>query len=479
MTTPGEVEYTAVRELRGPLVVVEGVSGVGWDEFATITLDSGERRHGLVLEVDRDLAVVQVLEKTTGMDPAGIRIAFAGTPLRVPVGTGWLGRVCNGRGEPVDGGPPVFGPVDAAVAGTPINPVRREPPAEPVLTGVGAIDVLTTLVRGQKLPVFSAAGLPHLELAVQVAAQSTCGDEEFSVVFAGMGLTHADASFVRDGLAERSAAGELVLLLNTADDPVIERLLTPRLALTVAEHLAFVGGRHVLVVMTDMTAYAEALREVSAARGEIPARRAYPGYLYSDLASLYERCGKIRGRPGSVTVLPVLTMPAGDITHPVPDLTGYIAEGQIVLSGEIHARGVYPPVDALASLSRLMRKGAGEGRTRDDHPDVAAQLIASLARARQVGELADLIGRPALSPIDHRYLELENAYMRGFLDQGAGERRPFDEALDRAWQVLLSLPRSQLGMLPAALFDRTPPSSVPSDGATPGRRRTTDEEPGS
>ncbi|WP_314251724.1 V-type ATP synthase subunit B [Streptomyces sp. DSM 40907] len=393
--------------------------------------------------MDRDLAVVQVLEDTAGMDPSGTRLAFAGTPLRIPVGTGWLGRVCNGRGEPADGGPPVLGATDAAVGGTPINPVRRDPPSEPVLTGVGAIDVLTTLVRGQKLPVFSAAGLPHLELAVQIAAQSSCAGEAFSVVFAGMGLTHPDASFVREGLAERSASGELVLLLNTADDPVIERLLTPRLALTIAEHLAFDDARHVLVVMTDMTAYAEALREVSAARGEIPARRAYPGYLYSDLASLYERCGRIRGRPGSVTVLPLLTMPAGDITHPVP----------VVLSGEAHALGVYPPLDALGSLSRLMRKGAGPGRTREDHLDVAAQLVAALARARQVRELADLIGRPALSPADLRYLDLEQACLRRFLAQRPDKPRPLDEALDRAWQVLHTLPRGQLTMIPAALYD--------------------------
>ncbi|MEU6417486.1 V-type ATP synthase subunit B [Streptomyces spiralis] len=470
MSTPGEIEYTRVRELRGPLMVVEGVSGVGWDEFATIVLDSGERRHGLVLEVDRDLAVVQVLQDTAGMDPGGTRVAFSGTPLRIPVGIGWLGRVCNGRGEPADGGPSVLGRVDAPVGGAPINPVRRQPPTEAVLTGVGAIDVLSTLVRGQKLPVFSSAGLPHLQLAVQVAAQATCGGEAFAVVFAGMGLTHADAAFVRDGLAERSAARELVLLINTADDPVIERLLTPRLALTVAEHLAFDEGRHVLVVMTDMTAYSEALREVSAARGEIPARRAYPGYLYSDLASLYERCGRIRDRPGSVTVLPVLTMPAGDITHPVPDLTGYITEGQIVLSAEVHAHGTYPPVDPLGSLSRLMRKGAGKGRTREDHPHVAAQLIAALAHAREVGELADLIGRPALSSIDHRYLDLEDAFLHRFLAQRTDENRPLDEALERAWEVLRILPPSQLGMIPAALLDarRGPRDDHPGkEGALP------------
>lgn len=452
MSGPAGIEYTGVRELRGPLVVVEGVSGVGWDESATIVLGTGERRHGLVLEVDRDLAVVQVLEDTAGMNRTGTRVAFSGSPMRIPVGAGWLGRVCNGRGEPADGGPPVLGGSYEAVGGAPINPVRREPPNEPVLTGVGAVDVLTTLVRGQKLPVFSAAGLPHLELAVQIAAQATCGGEPFAVVFAGMGLTHADTAFVRAGLAARSAARELVLFLNTADDPVIERLLTPRLALTVAEHLAFAAGRHVLVVMTDMTAYSEALREVSAARGEIPARRAYPGYLYSDLASLYERCGRIRGRPGSVTVLPVLTMPAGDITHPVPDLTGYITEGQIVLSADVQAAGAYPPVDPLASLSRLMRKGTGAGRTRADHPAVAAQLTAALARSRQVAELADLIGRAALSATDLRHLDLQDAFRDRFLAQGADEDRSLDDSLDRAWEVLLTLPRSQLGMLPADLL---------------------------
>ncbi|MEV5732768.1 V-type ATP synthase subunit B [Streptomyces sp. NPDC052292] len=453
MSGPAGIEYTGVRELRGPLVVVEGVSGVGWDESATIVLGTGERRHGLVLEVDRDLAVVQVLEDTAGMNRTGTRVAFSGSPMRIPVGAGWLGRVCNGRGEPADGGPPVLGGSYEAVGGAPINPVRREPPNEPVLTGVGAVDVLTTLVRGQKLPVFSAAGLPHLELAVQIAAQATCGGEPFAVVFAGMGLTHADTAFVRAGLAARSAARELVLFLNTADDPVIERLLTPRLALTVAEHLAFAAGHHVLVVMTDMTAYSEALREVSAARGEIPARRAYPGYLYSDLASLYERCGRIRGRPGSVTVLPVLTMPAGDITHPVPDLTGYITEGQIVLSADVQAAGAYPPVDPLASLSRLMRKGTGAGRTRADHPAVAAQLTAALARSRQVAELADLIGRAALSATDLRHLDLQDAFRDRFLAQGADEDRSLDDSLDRAWEVLLTLPRSQLGMLPADLLD--------------------------
>ncbi len=453
MTVWARREYTGVRELRGPLLVVRGVTGVGWDEFATIRLESGETRHGLVLEADRDLAVVQVLEGTEGMRATATSVAFSGSPLRIPVGPQWLGRVCDGRGEPADGGPPVTGEATLPVTGFPINPVDREPPAEPVLTGISAIDALTTLVRGQKLPVFSVAGLPHLELAAQLAAQASAGGEPFSVVFAAMGLTHADAAAVRATLEDRASAGELALLLNLADAPVIERILTPRLALTIAERLAYTHGRHVLVVMADMTSYCEALREVSAARGEIPARRAYPGYLYSDLASLYERCGRVRGLPGSVTLVPVLTMPAGDITHPVPDLTGYITEGQIVLSPDVHSRGVYPPVDALSSLSRLMRHGAGAGRTRDDHLDVAAQVLAALASARRAGELAELVGSGALSEADRRYLELAAAFERELVNQGDAENRPLDETLKRAWRVLGTLPRRELTMVPTRFLD--------------------------
>jgi V/A-type H+-transporting ATPase subunit B len=443
----GEVEYRGVREIHGPLVVVRGVSDVGWDESVTIRSSSGEARSGTVLEVDRDLAVVQVWEGTEGLGLSGTRVAFSSEVLHVPVGPGWLGRVCNGRGEPLDGGPPILGRTRAPVGGRPINPTRREPPRDPVTTGVSAIDALTTLVRGQKLPVFSTAGLPHLELATQIAAQATVSGEQFAVVFCGMGLTHADAAGVREVLEERSARGELVLLLNTADDPVTERILTPRIALTVAEQLAYAGGRHVLVVMADMTSYAEAVREVSAVRREIPARRAYPGYLYSDLASLYERCGRIRGLPGSVTVLPVLTMPAGDITHPVPDLTGYITEGQVVLSPEVHARGIYPPVDPLTSLSRMMRHGAGPGHTRADHLDLAAQVLAALARAEQVRELAELLGRAALSETDQQYLAFETTIEQRLLDQGVAESRTLDDTLDRAWEALGRLPRRELTAL--------------------------------
>jgi V/A-type H+/Na+-transporting ATPase subunit B len=455
-------EYTDIAELRGPLLVVRGVGGVGWDEFATIRDVAGGERHGLVLEVNRDLAVVQVLEGTAGLGATGTQVGFSGSPLRIPVGPDWLGRVCTGRGEPMDGGPRVTGETTAAVTGFPMNPVVRQPPAEPVLTGVSVIDGLTTLVRGQKLPIFSVAGLPHLDLAAQIAAQASAGGEPFCVVFAAMGLTHADAAAVRRVLDKRSAAGELVLLLNLADAPVIERILTPRIALTVAEHLAFSLGRHVLVVMADMTNYCEALREVSAARGEIPARRAYPGYLYSDLASLYERCGRIRGVPGSVTLIPVLTMPGGDITHPVPDLTGYITEGQIVLSTELHARGIYPPVDALSSLSRLMRHGAGPGQTRDDHLDVAAQALAALAAARRAAELAELIGVVALSAADRRYQEFELAFASQVISQQATENRSLADTLDRAWRALAVLPRRELTMLSAAALDAHYPGGGPA-----------------
>ncbi|MCA1783348.1 MAG: V-type ATP synthase subunit B [Dermatophilaceae bacterium] len=449
----GQLSHGDVRELRGPLLVMGDVEHVGWDEFAVVDLP-GEERHGLVLELDHDLVTLQVLEGTAGMSPASTRVRFAGRPLHLPVGAGWLGRVCNGRGEPLDGGPPITGAAEMPVSGWPMNPVLRDPPQEPVLTGVSVIDALTTLVRGQKLPIFSVAGLPHLTLATQIAAQATSRGASFRVVFAAMGLTHADIAYVRDRLEERSAAGELVLLLNAADDPVIERILTPRIALTIAEHLAFAEGDDVLVIMSDMTSYAEALREVSAARREIPARRGYPGYLYSDLASLYERCGRVRGQAGSVTVVPVLTMPSGDITHPVPDLTGYITEGQVVLSADVAARGIYPPVDALSSLSRLMRSGAGPGRTREDHLDVSAQVLAALARARQAAELAELVGVDALSETDNAYLGYRDLLERELLSQGRDELRTLEDTLDRAWRALAALPRQELTMLSLDMISR-------------------------
>jgi V/A-type H+-transporting ATPase subunit B len=443
-----------VSSARGPLLVVEGVEGIGWDEVGEVRLDSGEVRRGIVLDVHRDWAVIEVFEGTAGLRLNEARVSFSGGPLRIPIGDRWLGRVCNGRGEPLDGGPPILGGDLRDVAGRAINPARRETPRDAILTGICAIDGLATLVRGQKLPILSVGGLPHLELAAQVAAQSyVAEDEPFAVVFAAVGITHADAAVVRDVLEHRASTGDMVLFLNTVGDPLVERIATPRIALTVAEHLAFGLGRHVLVVLADVTAYCEAVREIAAARGEVPSRRGYPGYLYSDLATLYERAGRVRGLPGSLTQLPVVTMPAGDITHPVPDLTGYITEGQLVLDPELHAKGVYPPFDALGSLSRLMRLGAGPGRTRDDHLEIAAQLNALLARARQVGDLADVVGADALAPHERRCLDFAEAFRRDFLSQGKAEAHSLEETLERAWRAASLMPRRELSMVSKGSLD--------------------------
>jgi V/A-type H+/Na+-transporting ATPase subunit B len=448
------IEYSDVRSVDGPLLVVRGVEGVGWDEQVEVRLDSGEVRHGQVLEVDRDLAVVELFEGGEGVKPDGAHVAFMGSPIRVPVGEAWLGRVANGRGEVIDGGPPLLGLELRSVAGLPINPARRTPPRDPIITGVSAIDGLTTLVRGQKLPIFSLGGLPHLELAVQVAAQATAPGSSFRVIFVAIGITNADAEMVRDALDERAEKQELALFINLAGDPVVERILVPQLALTVAEHLAFDLGHHVLVVMCDMTSYCEAVREAAAARGEIPGRRGYPGHLYSDLASIYERCGRLQDRAGSITQLPVLTMPAGDITHPVPDLTGYITEGQLVLSQEMQGKGVYPPFDALGSLSRLMRNGVGEGRTRADHLALASQSFAALARAREVRELEEMVGSDALSETDRSYLRFATAVEHSVFDQPADELRELAATLDLMWQAISKLPRRELTMLSADQIDQ-------------------------
>jgi V/A-type H+-transporting ATPase subunit B len=447
------IEHTRIDSIRGPLMIVGDVEGVGWDEIAEIRLASGERRHGVVLDVHQDLAVIQVFEGTDGVGTDGLRVGFTGSPLRIPVGEDWLGRVCNGRGEPLDGGPPILGDELRPVAGDPINPWQRDAPREPVLTGVSAIDGLATLVRGQKLPIFSVGGLPHLELAAQIAAQARAGEgEPFAVIFAAIGITHADAAEVGAILAARSE-GDLTVLLNTANDPLVERLVTPQIALTVAEHLAFERDRHVLVVMADLTSYCEALREVSASRGEIPSRRGYPGHLYSDLAALLERAGRIKGKRGSVTQLPVLTMPAGDVNHPVPDTAGYITEGQLVLSPELHAEAIYPPFDPLGSLSRLMRLGAGPGRTRDDHLELAAQLYALAAEARRARELAEVLGEDALSDAERRRLEFAEAMNAEFIGQARDEGRSLQETLDRGWRVVSRLPRAELTMLSDASLD--------------------------
>jgi V/A-type H+/Na+-transporting ATPase subunit B len=447
MAVRAPVEYRAIGSIRGPLIVVEDVAGVGWDEVAEIRLESGAVRHGTVLDVHADLAVVEVLEGTSGMRLDSARVAFSGAPMRIPVGEGWLGRICNGRGEPIDGGPHVLGGELRPVAGAPINPALRAAPSEAVLTGVSAIDGMATVVRGQKLPVFSVGGLPHLELAAQIAAQAHVEGQPFAIVFAALGLPHADVHVVRSALERRADLADLALFINTADDPIVERIATPRVALTVAEHLAFERHRHVLVVLADLTNYCEAVRQVSAARGEVPSRRGYPGYLYGDLASLLERAGRIKGIEGSLTQLPVLTMPAGDITHPVPDVTGYITEGQLVLSPELYARGISPPFDPLASLSRLMHRGAGPGLTRDDHLEVSAQLYGIVARARQATDLAEVVGEDALSASDLDYLRARRAFETEFLSQPLEESRSLADTLDRAWSVASMLPRAELSMV--------------------------------
>ena len=447
------IQYTAIASIRGPLIAVQDVSGVGWDETAEVWLESGELRHGTVLDVHEDLAIVEILEGTSGMRLDSARVAFSGAPMTIAVGEAWLGRTCNGRGEPIDGGPPVVGGERRPVAGAPINPAMRAAPSEPILTGVSAFDGLATLVRGQKLPIFSVGGLPHLELAAQVAAQAHVEGEPFAIVFAALGLPHADVQAVRSVLERRAGLGDLALFVNTADDPIVERIVTPRIALTVAEHLAFDLGRHVLVVLADLTNYCEALRQVSAARGEVPSRRGYPGYLYSDIASLLERAGRIKAVAGSLTQLPVLTMPAGDITHPVPDVTGYITEGQVVLSAELYARGISPPFDPLASLSRLMRHGAGPGLTREDHLEISAQLYGIAARARAAADLAEVVGEDALTPSDRDYLRARSAFETDFLSQPLDEVRSLDDTLDRAWAVASLLPRAELSMISPANLD--------------------------
>ncbi len=444
---PQPIEYSSTASIRGPLMVVRGVEGIGWNEVAEIRLADGEVRHGVVLDVHLDHAIVEVLEGTTGMRLDGVRTAFGGAPMSVAITEDWLGRVCNGRGEPLDGGPPVLSSRRREITGTPINPAVRIPPSEPIITGVSAIDGLATLVRGQKLPIFSVGGLPHLELAAQIAVQAHVADEPFAVVFAALGVTHADAASLQRTLETRAGEGEAVLFVNTADDPVVERLMTPRLALTVAEHLAFECDRHVLVLLADVTNYAEALRQVSAARGEVPTRRGYPGYLYSDLASLFERAGRMRDHRGSVTLVPVLTMPAGDITHPVPDLTGYITEGQLVLAADLHARGVYPPLDLMGSLSRLMRRGTGAHLTREDHPELSDQLYSLTARALQAAELAEIVGADALPVVDRRLLAFREALEREFLSQGQQEARTLERTLDLGWQVASRLPAAELTMI--------------------------------
>ena len=441
--------FEGVSAVRGPVVVLEGVTGVGYNEAAEVLLPDGSVRRGRVLEASHDATVVEVWDGTAGIAINSARVRFAGHGLRFPVSLAMLGRTFDGLARPIDD---MLAPLPEEMVdanGTPMNPVRRAYPRDLIVTGVSAIDVTNTLVRGQKLPIFTGAGLPHNQLAAQIAGQAHLleSDQDFAVVFVAMGVKHDDASFFAQRFRESGAMASAAVFLNLADDPPMERIVAPRAALSLAEHLAFQHGMHVLVIMTDMTNYGEALRELSSARDEVPSRKGYPGYLYSDLASLYERTGMLRDRPGSITQLPILSMPNDDISHPMPDLTGYITEGQLVLSRALDARGIYPPLDILPSLSRLMKDSIGEGLTRSDHPAVANQLYAACSHVQEVESLASVIGADALSPRDRRYLRFGEAFEELLLKQRPDESRALDESLDLAWQVLSVLPEEELSRI--------------------------------
>lgn len=453
------VEHRTVTYVSGPLLVADRASDVGYGELVEVVTPDGERRRGQVLEVEGERMVVQVLGGTRGLDVPTTSVLTRAESARMPVGPGLVGRILDGAGRPVDGGPPLMPESERDLNGLPLNPVARAHPSQFIETGISAIDGLHTLVRGQKLPVFSGFGLPGLELAAQIAesARVRGRDEGFVVVFGAIGVTEREAAFLRGRFASGPALERSVLFLNLADEPTVERVTCPRAALTAAEYLAFERDLHVLVVLVDMTNYCEALREIAAAREEIPGRRGYPGYMYTDLASLYERAGRIRGRPGSVTQLPIVSMPDDDVTHPIPDLTGYITEGQIVLSRELDRRGIAPPIDVLASLSRLMNAGIGEGKTREDHRGVADQLYAFLARGRELRRLVSIVGEQALSADDRRMLAFADEFERRFVGQGS-ERRSVDATLDLAWVLLASFPRHELKRIKPELRDRYAPS---------------------
>ncbi|MCD6473905.1 MAG: V-type ATP synthase subunit B [Thermoplasmata archaeon] len=440
-----EIKYTTVSEIAGPLMIVEGVKEVGYGEIVKIVESTGRERLGQVLEAGEGKAVVQVFEGTRGLDTKNTSVIFTGKPMEIGVSEEMLGRVFDGMARPIDGSPAPIPEEIRNVNGFPINPSAREYPRDPIQTGISTIDGMNTLVRGQKLPIFSGAGLPHNELAAQIARQAkVTGQEEFAVIFAAMGITAEEADFFMKDFEETGAIERSILFLNLANDPAIERLITPRVALTTAEYLAFEKGMHILIILTDMTNYAEALREISAAREEVPGRRGYPGYMYTDLAQIYERAGRIQGKEGSITQIPILTMPDDDITHPIPDLTGYITEGQIVLSRELHNKGIYPPIAVLPSLSRLMAEGIGEGRTREDHHQLSNQLYAAYAEGCDLRDLVAVVGEEALTERDKKYLEFADEFEDKFVRQGRNEDRTFEETLDLGWKLLSMLPKTEL-----------------------------------
>ena len=450
------IEYTGLSEMQGSLVTLEGVTGVAYDELAEISLDSGERRYGRVVQIDGDKVVLQVFEGTEGISMEAVNTHFTGKPITLPLSKEILGRVFSGTGAPLDGLREVFAEERRDVNGAPINPVSRQYPRSCILTGVSSIDAAATLIRGQKLPIFSGAGMSHNELAAQIVRQAKVedGDDEFAIVFCAMGVKNDTAEYFRKDFEESGALGRVVMYLNMASDPIIERILAPRCALTAAEFLAFKHGYHVLVIMTDISSYCEALREFSSSKGEIPSRKGFPSYMYSDLASLYERAGMIRGLSGSVTLVPILTMPNDDISHPIPDLTGYITEGQIVLSRDLEQQGIYPPVSVLPSLSRLMKDVIGEGYTRSDHSDISNQLFASYSLVADARSLASVIGEDELSQRDRKYIEFGNNFEQKFVNQSANENRSLDETLNMAWDVLSILPRSELGRISDEFLDK-------------------------
>lgn len=451
------IEYMGFGEVNGPLVVLDGVSDCGYEEIAEITMDNGEKRLGQVIKVEGDKAVLQVFEGTTGISLVNSRSKLTGEPLKIPLSKEILGRVFNGIGRPIDGFGDVYPEKYESVTGRPINPVSREYPRNYIETGISAIDGLTTLIRGQKLPIFSGNGLSHDKLAVQIAKQAKIADDdgtEFAIVFGAIGVKHDVANYFKRAFAESGVLERVVMFLNLSNDPVIERIVTPHAALTAAEYLAFNHNMHILVILTDITSYAEALREISSSKGEIPSRKGFPGYLYSDLASLYERAGMIRGVKGSVTQIPILTMTNDDITHPIPDLTGYITEGQIVLDRKLHQQGVYPPVSVLPSLSRLMKDGIGKGYTREDHWDVANQLFAAYAKVQDVKALSSVIGEDELSETDKLYMKFGKEFENKFISQGFDESRSVIETLNLGWKLLSILPREELDRIDTKLLDK-------------------------
>ncbi len=439
-------EYKTIREIASPLMLVQQVEGVTYDELAEIELPNGEVRRCKVLEVEGDSAVVQLFESAQGINLAQTKVRFLGHPLQLGVSEDMLGRVFNGMGEPIDGGPEILAEKHLDINGLPMNPAARAYPAEFIQTGVSTIDGLNTLVRGQKLPIFSASGLPHAALAAQIARQArVLGDgENFAVVFAAIGITFEESEYFIQEFRRTGAIDRTVLFTNLANDPAVERIATPRMALTAAEYLAFEKGMHVLVIMTDITNYAEALREVSAAKKEVPGRRGYPGYLYTNLATLYERAGRQLGKSGSITLIPILTMPEDDKTHPIPDLTGYITEGQIILSRELYRKGIIPPVDVLPSLSRLKDKGVGPGKTREDHAGTMNQLFAAYSTGKENKELMSILGEAALSPTDLQYAKFADEFEKRYVAQGSDENRSIEETLDLGWELLSILPKAEL-----------------------------------